>query len=168
MTFRKSSYSDADAKECVEVAGTLDALRDSKNPDDLLAVELRALLTAVKSDRITSPAVSFRKSSFSDNNGAECVEVAGTLDILRDSKNPDNLLAVELRALLTAVKSDRITHPAMSFRKSSFSDANGGACVEVAGTLDTLRDSKNPDNLLVVDLQPFLAAVTSDQLTDLR
>ena len=31
-----------------------------------------------------------------------------------------------------------------TFRKSSFSDNNAGACVEVAGTLDALRDSKNP------------------------
>jgi hypothetical protein len=52
-TFRKSSFSDNDAKECVEVAGTLDTLRDSKNPRDLLAVDLRKFLTAVKCDRIT-------------------------------------------------------------------------------------------------------------------
>jgi Domain of unknown function (DUF397) len=51
MRFRKSSYSDADAKECVEVAGTLDALRDSKNPETVLAANLRALLAAVKADR---------------------------------------------------------------------------------------------------------------------
>jgi hypothetical protein len=47
----------------------------------------------------------FRKSSFSDNNAAECVEVAGTLDALRDSKNPGDLLVVNLQAFLTAVKS---------------------------------------------------------------
>jgi hypothetical protein len=53
----------------------------------------------------TTP-LTFRKSSFSDNNGGACVEVAGTLDALRDSKHPGTLLAVNLQALLTAVKSD--------------------------------------------------------------
>lgn len=48
----------------------------------------------------------FRKSSFSDNNAQECVEVAGTLDALRDSKNPGTTLVVNLQALLTAVRSD--------------------------------------------------------------
>jgi hypothetical protein len=51
--------------------------------------------------------VTFRKSSFSDNNGAECVEVAGTLAALRDSKNPGDLLVVGLRAFLAAVRSGR-------------------------------------------------------------
>jgi hypothetical protein len=32
----------------------------------------------------------------------------------------------------------------MSWRKSSFSGSNGGSCVEVAGSLRSLRDSKNP------------------------
>ncbi|SDC75797.1 DUF397 domain-containing protein [Actinokineospora iranica] len=31
----------------------------------------------------------------------------------------------------------------VTWRKSSFSDANGGECVEVRSTLDALRDSKN-------------------------
>jgi Domain of unknown function (DUF397) len=51
----------------------------------------------------------FRKSSFSDNNGAECVEVAGGLNALRDSKNPGDLLVVNLQSFLTAVKSDRLS-----------------------------------------------------------
>jgi hypothetical protein len=50
----------------------------------------------------------FRKSSYSDANGAECVEVAGTLDAVRDSKNPGVRLEVELGAFLTAVRSGRL------------------------------------------------------------
>jgi hypothetical protein len=30
------------------------------------------------------------------------------------------------------------------FKKSSYSAGNGGACVELAHTLDEVRDSKNP------------------------
>lgn len=51
----------------------------------------------------------------------------------------------------------------LRFRKSSFSDANGGVCVEVASKLDALRDSKNPDTTLVVGLQALLTAVKSDR-----
>lgn len=50
-----------------------------------------------------------------------------------------------------------------TFRKSSFSDANGGACVEVAGTLDGVRDSKNPNAVLTVDLRPLLATLKLDR-----
>jgi hypothetical protein len=32
----------------------------------------------------------------------------------------------------------------MRWRKSSFSGSNGGSCIEVAGTLNAVRDSKNP------------------------
>jgi uncharacterized protein DUF397 len=57
---------------------------------------------------MSSTPPTFRKSSFSDNNAAQCVEVAGTLDALRDSKNPAAILVVDFEALLTAVKSDRL------------------------------------------------------------
>jgi hypothetical protein len=52
----------------------------------------------------------------------------------------------------------------MELWKSSFGDVNGGARVEVAGSLAVLRDSKNPGDLLVVDLQALLVAVKSDRL----
>ena len=49
----------------------------------------------------------WRKSSRSGQEGA-CVEVAHTLDALRDSKNPGGpVLRGELRALLTAVRDGR-------------------------------------------------------------
>jgi hypothetical protein len=57
----------------------------------------------------TAP-LSFRKSSFSDNNGMACVEVAGTLNALRDSKNPGPLLHVNLKPLLTTLKSPHLPH----------------------------------------------------------
>ncbi|HWE89215.1 MAG TPA: DUF397 domain-containing protein, partial [Pseudonocardiaceae bacterium] len=52
----------------------------------------------------------WRKSTKSANS-ANCVELAGTLDRLRDSKNPDGpMLAASLSALLMAVKSGRFDH----------------------------------------------------------
>jgi hypothetical protein len=53
MRFRKSSFSNANAQACVEVAGTLDALRDSKNPTGpVLRVDLPALVRALRGDLI--------------------------------------------------------------------------------------------------------------------
>jgi Domain of unknown function (DUF397) len=52
-TWRKSSRSGGDNGDCVELAGTLDALRDSKNPDGpVLRADLGALLDAVKTGRL--------------------------------------------------------------------------------------------------------------------
>ncbi|MFG2114582.1 DUF397 domain-containing protein [Streptomyces sp. NPDC048718] len=61
LTWRKSSYSNADGGQCLEVS------------DDLL---LHA---------------SWRKSSYSNADGGECLEVADGLPLVpvRDSKNPD-------------------------------------------------------------------------------
>ncbi|MEU6374125.1 DUF397 domain-containing protein [Streptomyces sp. NPDC046909] len=61
VTWRKSSYSNPDGGQCVEVS------------DDLLA------------------GASWRKSSYSNPDGGECLEVADHLPALipvRDSKNP--------------------------------------------------------------------------------
>ncbi|MFD9734390.1 DUF397 domain-containing protein [Umezawaea sp. NPDC059074] len=53
--WRKSSYS-ANQNDCVEVRGTLDAVRDSKNPAGpalrVSRAKLGAFLTAVKDDRL--------------------------------------------------------------------------------------------------------------------
>ena len=49
----------------------------------------------------------FRKSSFSGGH-SECVEVAQTLQHVRDSKNPSGpVLTADLRALLTALRKHR-------------------------------------------------------------
>lgn len=50
----------------------------------------------------------WRKSSFSHGNGA-CVEVAGTLTAVRDSKNPagDVLIVGAFAAFVDAIKRDR-------------------------------------------------------------
>lgn len=51
------------------------------------------------------------------------------------------------------------------FRKSGYSSENGQACVEVAGSLDGVRDSKNPAGpVLRADLRSFLAAVKSGRI----
>ncbi|MDX3749252.1 DUF397 domain-containing protein [Streptomyces sp. AK08-02] len=60
VTWRKSSYSNSDGGECVEVS------------DDFLA------------------AAAWRKSSYSNSDGGQCLEVADNLPVIpvRDSKNP--------------------------------------------------------------------------------
>jgi hypothetical protein len=52
MKWRKSSHS-AQANGCVEIAGTLDAIRDSKKPTGpaLRGVDVAALVAAVKAGR---------------------------------------------------------------------------------------------------------------------
>jgi hypothetical protein len=54
----------------------------------------------------------FRRSSYSGNSG-NCVEVAGTLDVLRDSKNTDVELPVrDMRPFVQLVKAGRFMPPA--------------------------------------------------------
>jgi len=49
----------------------------------------------------------WRKSSYSGNQG-DCVELANTLDVVRDSKNPGPVLPIAaLTAFLSDVKSGR-------------------------------------------------------------
>lgn len=51
--WRKSSHSDGQ-DTCVELAGTLNAMRDSKNPrGPVLSADAAALVAAVKDDRIS-------------------------------------------------------------------------------------------------------------------
>lgn len=52
-TWRTSSLSGGQNNDCVELVGTLDAVRDSKNPDGpVLRVDLRGLLAAVRADTL--------------------------------------------------------------------------------------------------------------------
>jgi hypothetical protein len=51
----------------------------------------------------------WRKSSRSGGNGGECVELAHTLDAVRDSKNPDGpVLRGDVRRLVVAVRAGRV------------------------------------------------------------
>lgn len=53
IEWRKSSYSGGQNNACVELVPTLDALRDSKNPEGpILRADLRGLLTAVRKDQL--------------------------------------------------------------------------------------------------------------------
>jgi hypothetical protein len=47
----------------------------------------------------------WRKSSYTGTNG-NCVELAHTRDLIRDSKNPGPILRADVTALLAAVKTD--------------------------------------------------------------
>lgn len=54
----------------------------------------------------------------------------------------------------------------LRWRKSSRSGGNGGECVELAHTLRTVRDSKNPNGpTLRGDLMALLEAVKAGQLS---
>ncbi|HWE91806.1 MAG TPA: DUF397 domain-containing protein [Pseudonocardiaceae bacterium] len=56
------------------------------------------------------------------------------------------------------------TGAAATWRKSSYS-AGANNCVELAGSLDRVRDSKNPDGpVLIADLGAFLAAIKAGRL----
>lgn len=50
----------------------------------------------------------WRKSSYSGNNGGDCVEVRDTRDAVRDSKNPDTVLTVDAAALVRAIRSGNL------------------------------------------------------------
>ncbi|MFC8867878.1 DUF397 domain-containing protein [Streptomyces sp. NPDC057148] len=76
-------------------------------------------------------AVSWRKSSYSNSSGGNCVEVSD--DLLR----------------------------AADWRRSSYSNASGGECVEVAPNLPSLvpvRDSKDPSRGALLFTAPAWAA----------
>ncbi|MCC2267489.1 DUF397 domain-containing protein [Streptomyces sp. CT1-17] len=76
-------------------------------------------------------AVSWRKSSYSNTSGGDCVEVSD--DLLR----------------------------AADWRKSSYSNQDGGACLEVAPNLPSLvpvRDSKDPGRGALLFASPAWAA----------
>ena len=93
LRWRRSSHS-ASGSDCVELAHTLDAVRDSKNPAATLTVPTFALVDAAKR---------WRKSSHSASD-SECIELAHTFDALRDSKNPGASLAVPARGLVQMAK----------------------------------------------------------------
>ncbi|MFJ9357571.1 DUF397 domain-containing protein [Streptomyces mirabilis] len=88
VTWRKSSYSNQDGGECVEVS------------DDLLA------------------AATWRRSSYSNPDGGECLEVVDNLPTptplvpVRDSKNPHGpalvLPAAAWASFVTAVRRDEL------------------------------------------------------------
>jgi hypothetical protein len=73
----------------------------------------------------------WRKSSYSNGNGGDCVELA-----------------------------------LLDWRKSSYSDGNGGDCVELSATplVTAVRDSKNPDGGVLV----FPATAFSTFLTSIK
>ncbi|MFE2610479.1 DUF397 domain-containing protein [Streptomyces mirabilis] len=88
--------------------------------------------------------VTWRKSSYSNQDGGECIEVS------------DDLLA------------------AATWRRSSYSNSDGGQCLEVVDNLPTptplvpVRDSKNPHGPALVlpaaAWASFVTAVRRDEL----
>ncbi|MFE6691389.1 DUF397 domain-containing protein [Streptomyces sp. NPDC057743] len=110
-TWRKSSYSNPDGGNCIEVS------------DDFLT------------------AATWRKSTHSNAEGGECIEVS------------DDFLATA------------------AWRKSTYSNPDGANCIEVSDSLPNLvpvRDSKTPHGPALVfpaaNWSAFVAAVKSGQL----
>lgn len=63
----------------------------------------------------------WRKSSYTGTNG-NCVEVAHTKNLVRDSKNPGPTLRVDMGALLATIKTNQLGRPEVTH-----SLANDGA-----------------------------------------
>ena len=79
--------------------------------------------------------VTWRKSSYSNPDGGECLEVSG--DLLAGAR----------------------------WRKSSYSNPDGGACLEIAGDLPSLvpvRDSKDPNRPALVFSDGAWSAFVAD------
>ncbi|MGA4840012.1 DUF397 domain-containing protein [Streptomyces sp. G45] len=96
--------------------------------------------------RVSRPDV-WRRSSYSNAQGGECVEVAegapGVLAV-RDSKYREGPSVVFSAGAWTGFV-DGMRGP---WRRSSYSNAQGGDCVEVAGGFVgvlAVRDSKHPE-----------------------
>lgn len=96
-----------------------------------------------------APRAMWRKSSHSGQEGSTCVEAAelGSCVGVRDSTDPHgpvlHLTRDAIGRFLTCIKSEP-NSPA--WRKSSYTNQEGGTCVELAG-LDTgigVRDSTDP------------------------
>jgi hypothetical protein len=92
------------------------------------------------------------RSSYSQGDGGQCVEVATALaDVVpvRDSKAPDRgALLFPVAGWSAFVRSLRTP----TFTKSSYSGGDGGQCVEVALGLAgavPVRDSKAPDRAVL-------------------
>ncbi|MER5974172.1 DUF397 domain-containing protein [Streptomyces sp. NPDC002055] len=89
----------------------------------------------------------WRKSSYSNQAGGNCVEVADGFPGLvpvRDSKDPDGMPLVFSEAAWVSFTSEL---KAATWHKSTYSNQAGGDCVEVADGLSGLapvRDSKDP------------------------
>ncbi len=78
---------------------------------------------------MTIPTIHWRKSSFSGGGNNACIELG------------------------------------MQWRKSSFSGGGNNECVELFGTLDAVRDSKNPGGpILRANVRGLLVAVREGQL----
>lgn len=101
-------------------------------------------------------AAAWRRSTYSNTTGGNCVEVADGLPgvvPVRDSKNPDGHRLIVSAASWQAF---------VSWRRSTYSNTNGGECVEVADGVPGIvpvRDSKNPGPAVVVSADAWQAFV---------
>ncbi|MFI9205630.1 DUF397 domain-containing protein [Streptomyces sp. NPDC053048] len=97
----------------------------------------------MQSPRIDLYVTAWRKSSYSNPDGGDCVEVAEWRK--SSHSNPDGGNCVEVA----------------EWRKSSHSNSDGGDCLQVADHIPTavpVRDSKDPDGPALVFATPAWTA----------
>ncbi|MEU5161311.1 DUF397 domain-containing protein [Streptomyces sp. NPDC020875] len=114
-------------------------------------------------------ALTWRKSSHSNPDGGECVEVSD--DLLTAAtwfksshSNPDGGQCLEVTADFLATTA--------AWHKSSYSNPDGGACVEIAPAVPApvvpVRDSKSPDGPFLIfpaaDWSAFVTAIRTGSL----
>ncbi|MGW0826773.1 DUF397 domain-containing protein [Streptomyces sp. NPDC002845] len=106
--------------------------------------------------------VTWRKSSYSNTSGGNCVEVSD--DFLSGASWRKSSYSNSDGGQCLEVSDDLLA--AASWRKSSYSSTSGGECLEVADNLPTplvpVRDSKNPDGpALILPAEAWASFVTS-------
>jgi len=95
INWRKSTYSGGQNNDCVE-PGIHWRKSTFSGGENSACIEL---------------GMQWRKSSFSGGENSDCVELVGTLDAVRDSKNPEGpVLRADLRGLLNAVRTNTLRH----------------------------------------------------------
>ncbi|MFF3766160.1 DUF397 domain-containing protein [Streptomyces sp. NPDC001922] len=110
---------------------------------------------------------SWRKSSYSNQEGGNCVEVADGFPGLvpvRDSKDPEGMPLVFSETAWVSFTSEL---KAATWHKSTYSNQEGGDCVEVADGLPglvSIRDSKDPNGSVLV----FTAASWATFIDELK
>ncbi|MFJ6751477.1 DUF397 domain-containing protein [Streptomyces sp. NPDC091266] len=118
-------------------------------------------------DKHLLSAATWIKSTYSGDNGGDCVEVApgfpGVVPV-RDSKAPEGPVLVFERSAWSSFVTTWV--------KSSYSDRDGGDCIEVAPGVPgvvPVRDSKAPRGPVLViaadGWSAFVAAVVGGEFT---
>lgn len=112
--------------------------------------------------------VTWRKSSYSNSNGGDCVEVGVWRKSSYSSPNGGNCVEVGVGPRQdTSHSTACVEAGAAPWRKSTHSSSNGGACVETAtfGALVAVRDTKDNGHGPVLRFTPRAWSAFTTTLT---